>query len=330
MEIPDLATLQEQLTLAQDRATWLLPTWQIYQNISDNSPRAIQYRRALDNAHPPGTEMLPDSATALLARSMAATAFPFACIRRVTHHFHQGRNLWQIQLTRLPGSLQAQSMIMGHYRWSHATSPSGLLGFLRLGVVLASCKDIIQFNQAPSGFFASATSDPSDEALYRIILARANASKNSSQFIISGEIIGCHQVVDTGGTFEEQKAVERCLITHRRRDRRWCIHHRHTHATALWYVDQPPPQAEHSSHPPEQSSHSEFPGSTWYMNPSRQPLHCWTNIIREHCALSTLASIVVELRGTSFYIAMHCRRTLGVMPSLETGQLKPCPHRSLF
>ena len=107
-------------------------------SLTDTHPRVIQYRNLIDDAQIAGQEMMPDQPLSTLSRSMAATGFPPTCIKRITHHVFQGHNLWRIHLTRLPGYLHQQTMVSHLYRWCHATSPAGLLGFLTLGIVLAS------------------------------------------------------------------------------------------------------------------------------------------------------------------------------------------------
>ena len=83
-------------TPAASRVHWAVEVEQIWQECFarafrqgvSSTPQAIHYRQVLDSAHSPGTEMLPDSPTALLARSMAATAFPVSCIRKISHHVY--------------------------------------------------------------------------------------------------------------------------------------------------------------------------------------------------------------------------------------------------
>ena len=114
---------------------------------------------------------------------MAAVGFPPSSVHQITYHQHKGLQLWRIRLTKLPGFLQQASMLTHRYTWAHATSPSGLLGFLELGTVLPSCIDIIAYDRAPAGFFASATAEGTDEALYKLVTQRSQAGKNSSSFV---------------------------------------------------------------------------------------------------------------------------------------------------
>ena len=181
----------------------------------------------------------------------------------------QNKNIWRVALTKLPGSLQPQSMITGNYKYAHATSQSGIIGFLLLGCILPSCRDILGVDFTPSGFFCSATLDPTLDGLLKIVVNRSQSAKNSGSYIITGDVIGCHAVVDCGGVYDEQKTVQKALITHRRKDKRWCVHHEHNHPTDLWYVHPDPitstttPPAETSSH-----SHADLPGSTFYVQPT--------------------------------------------------------------
>ena len=269
MSIPNYKQLQETLTTAQQRANWLAPHWQLYQNLTIHHPTTRQYLQALDEAHLPNQEMLPDNVQQYLARAMATTGFPFSSIKSISHHTYQNKNIWRVALTKLPGSLQPQSMLQGVYKYAHATSQSGIIGFLLLGCILPSCKDILGVDFTPTGFFCSATLDPTPDALLKIVVNRSQSAKNSGSFIITGDVIGCHAVVDTGGVYDEQKTVQRTLITHRRKDKRWCVHHEHNHPTDLWFVHPDPitptetPHAEASSH-----SQSEAPGATFYVQPT--------------------------------------------------------------
>ena len=106
MSIPNYKQLQETLTTAQQRANWLAPHWQLYQNLSIQHPTTRQYLQALDEAHLPNQEMLPDSAQEYLARAMATTGFPFSSIKSISHHTYQNKNIWRIALTKLPGSFR--------------------------------------------------------------------------------------------------------------------------------------------------------------------------------------------------------------------------------
>ena len=204
MSIPNYKQLQETLTTAQQRANWLAPHWQLYQNLSIQHPTT----QALDEAHLPNQEMLPDSAQEYLARAMATTGFPFSSIKSISHHTYQNKNIWRVALTKLPGSLQPQSMLSGVYKYAHATSQSGIIGFLLLGCILPSCKDILGVDFTPTGFFCSATLDPTPDALLKIVVNRSQSAKNSGSFIITGDVIGCHAVVDSGGVYDEQKTVQ--------------------------------------------------------------------------------------------------------------------------
>ena len=269
MSIPNYKQLQETLTMAQQRANWLAPHWQLYQNLSIQHPTTRRYLQALDEAHLPNQEMLPDSAQEYLARAMATTGFPFSSIKSISHHTYQNKNIWRVALTKLPGSLQPQSMLSGVYKYAHATSQSGIIGFLLLGCILPSCKDILGVDFTPTGFFCSATLDPTPDALLKIAVNRSQSAKNSGSFIITGDVIGCHAVVDSGGVYDEQKTVQQTLITHRRKDKRWCVHHEHNHPTDLWFV-QPDPITPATTPHAEASSHSqpELPGSTFYVQPT--------------------------------------------------------------
>ena len=71
-------------------------------------------------------------------------------------------------LTRHPVYLHPPTMPSGVYHSSHATSLAGLLGFLKLGIISPTCKDIIQYDRARCAFFASGT-----VGLSRIVLKRA-------------------------------------------------------------------------------------------------------------------------------------------------------------
>ena len=132
MSVPDYKRLQETLTMAQQRADWLAPHWRLFQQVSIQHPTTRRYLQALDEAHIPNQEMLPDSAQEYLARAMATTAFPISSIKSISHHTYQNKNIWRVALTKLPGSLQPQSMITGNYKYAHATSQSGIIGFLLL------------------------------------------------------------------------------------------------------------------------------------------------------------------------------------------------------
>ena len=269
MSVPDYKRLQETLTMAQQRASWLAPHWQLFQQLSIQHPTTRRYLQALDEAHLPNQEMLPDSAQEYLARAMATTGFPIRSIKSISHHTYQNKNIWRVALTKLPGSLQPQSMISGIYKYAHATSQSGIIGFLLLGCILPSCKDILGVDFTPTGFFCSATLDPTLDGLLKIVVNRSQSAKNSGSYIITGDVIGCDAVVDCGGVYDEQKTVQKALITHRRKDKRWCIHHEHNHPTDLWFVHPDPitstttPQAETSSH-----SQADLPGSTYYVQPT--------------------------------------------------------------
>ena len=121
MNIPNYKQLQETLTTAQQRANWLAPHWQLYQNLTIHHPTTRQYLQALDEAHLPNQEMLPDNVQQYLARAMATTGFPFSSIKSISHHTYQNKNIWRVALTKLPGSLQPQSMLQGVYKYAHAT-----------------------------------------------------------------------------------------------------------------------------------------------------------------------------------------------------------------
>ena len=154
MSIPNYKQLQETLTTAQQRANWLAPHWQLYQNLTIHHPTTRQYLQALDEAHLPNQEMLPDNVQQYLARAMATTGFPFSSIKSISHHTYQNKNIWRVALTKLPGSLQPQSMLQGVYKYAHATSQSGIIGFLLLGCILPSCKDILGWTSPPLAFSA--------------------------------------------------------------------------------------------------------------------------------------------------------------------------------
>ena len=172
-----------------------------------------------------------------LTKAIVAASFPLACLLKFIPHEFEGRRIWKIPVTGMPRYLQTHDTNKNAYVWCHATSPAGLIGVLKQGIVAPTCRDQVWMDRPLSGFFGTATYDLAEENILRIILQRSQAGKNSSGFSISGRVVASHRRVASGGVVQEQQEVEECLLTHRPRDRRWCIHFNHTVIDHIWFIE---------------------------------------------------------------------------------------------
>ena len=188
------------------------------------------------------------------------------------------------------------------YTWAHATSPAGLLGFLKLGVILPSCQDIIEYDRAPVGFFTAGSQDPSTNAILKMIIQRSQSAKNSGSFVVTGQLVTCHQSVQQGETFNAQRTCETALLTHRPRDKKWYVHFRYCHAQSLWFA-QAPPQDHTPIIPPHNQKHlhQATPPTSYLHLPD--PLS-WHNIQTSQTIIhqSTAVLVYLEIFNTIVYL----------------------------
>ena len=141
------------------------------------------------------------------------------------------------ELAGMPGYLQTHDTIKSAYVWCHATSPATLIGVLKLGIVAPTCRDQVWMDRPLNGFFGTATYNLTEENILRTVLQRSQAGKNSSGFVISGRVVASHRRVASGGMVQEQQEVEEYLLTHRPRDRRWCMHVNHIALDHIWFIE---------------------------------------------------------------------------------------------
>ena len=237
MTVPDYDWVKEKLSLSRDRAQWIYPMYQLACQLRNSDPFVQEVKLRLEQKCPSNQDYPPESALYTLTKAIIAASFPLACILKFIPHEFEGRRIWKIPVTGMPGYLQTHDTNKNAYVWCHATSPAGLIGVLKQGIVAPTCRDQVWMDRPLSGFFGTATYDLAEENILRIILQRSQAGKNSSGFIISGRVVASHRRVASGGVVQEQQEVEECLLTHRPRDRRWCIHFNHTVIDHIWFIE---------------------------------------------------------------------------------------------
>ena len=156
--------LRDMHATSEARARHIQPLAQFYRNLRNDHPSVLEVKAWLEGKLPSGVDYPAEETLFKLAKIFYTTSFPHQHTYKDLLHYSLGNwDLWQLKLDNMPSGLSTVGTAGdGFYTWAHATSQAGLLGILRYGLVLPTCKDTLEdskwkLDYIPNGFFASAT-----------------------------------------------------------------------------------------------------------------------------------------------------------------------------
>jgi hypothetical protein len=180
-----------------------------------------------------------------LAKVFTAVGFDRAKVSSaISYYDSESSHIFCVPLDNMPAppaSIQASAATKVYF--SHGTSFRGLLGILKLGILLPADPDP-QDEEPPTGFFASASLWEAD--LPVVVFKRSQTSKNQCGFLICGTVISRtspHSTIKEGGVVAEQRACNMTGIAHNTKEHRWCLASDRSTVTSIWFVS-PKPASE--------------------------------------------------------------------------------------